>query len=107
MSERRIPVGPYELVVPEECVTAYRVSVSILEKLHVPWEDFDLEIDGLLAEFDQGYIPEDAVAVTGEPDTYAFTRCGVRLHIRIDQGLMDLVVVRIQPPSQWILPRSF
>jgi hypothetical protein len=97
VAKNRIKVGPYELLVSESADDAYRLSIRSLESIGTSREKFVNALDLLRGEFNQGYVPEDAVCVPDEPDTYAFTVHGVRLHIKVDEELMDLVIIRVYP----------
>lgn len=97
--EKRFKPAYYEFQVPLELGVAYATAIHRLQRLRISREDFKLALDVLWGEINQGYLPSDAKEVAGEANTYAFTVHDVRIHLRIDEDVPEIVLVRIHPPA--------
>ncbi|MGA9582883.1 MAG: hypothetical protein WBR13_13040 [Allosphingosinicella sp.] len=97
--KKRFKPAHYEFKVPEELSVAYATTIHRLHRPGIPKSDFKLALDLLWGEINQGYLPRDGAKVAGEPNTYAFTVHDVRIHLRIDENVPEIVMVRIHPPA--------
>jgi hypothetical protein len=97
--EKRFKPAHYEFQVPLELGVAYATAIHRLRRPGRSEDEFKVALDILWGEINQGYLPCDATEVAGEANTYAFTVHDVRIHLRIDEDVPEIVLVRIHPPG--------